>query len=128
MISRRSFLMVTGAAAATAGALGAVPAAAPTVVAPTAPSSGPDAAPSPPDLYQPGLYQINGRVRLDEPLVEIDGIANPHQITWSGGSTTLPRVAGFSSFETFDRAWRTPEIQVRGGTLEQLSVVPIVFA
>jgi hypothetical protein len=126
VISRRIFLMVSGAAAATAGALGAVPAAAQSVVAPTALRSGPDTALSEPDLYQPGLYQINGRVRLNEPLVEIDGIANTHQITWSGSNST-PRVAGFSSFETFDRAWRMPDIQVRGGTLEQLSVVPIVF-
>src|SRR5215468_2402724 len=48
VISRRSFLMVTGAAAATAGALGAVPAAAQTVVAPTAPD---------PKLREPDLYQ-----------------------------------------------------------------------
>jgi hypothetical protein len=36
-------------------------------------------------------------------------------------------VTGFSSFETFDQPWRMPDIQVRGGTLEAVSVVPVLF-
>jgi hypothetical protein len=73
----------------------------------------------------PGTYQITGRVRLYEPLVEIDGITNAQQISWSDlGNSTSP-VAGFSSFEHFDAPWKMPDIRVRGGQLEGLAVVPI---
>jgi len=118
-VKRRNVLKLTGMVA-TAGAVGVLGRG---VVLrlprQAAPSEGP--------LQAPGLYQISGRVRLDEPLVEISGITNAQQITWSGASGPLPRVAGFSSFENFDRPWRMPEIQVRGGTLEAVSVVPVHF-
>jgi len=79
-------------------------------------------------LQAPGLYQITGRVRLEAPRVAITGITNAQQITWSGLGTAVPPVAGFSSFELFDRPWRMPDIQVRGGTLESMSVLPVHFA
>ena len=122
MMNRRIFLKLTGLAAASASALGVVPAAAQTGNESPLPYRVPDTA-----LREPGLYQISGQVRLDAPLVEIDGIANAQQISWSGASMAAPRVAGFSSFETFDRQWRMPDVQIRGGTLEKLWVVPIVF-
>jgi hypothetical protein len=118
-MNRRMFLKLTGVAAATAGALEVVPAVAQTVdqlgERPAADGA----------LRAPGLYQITGRVRLDAPFVEIGGIANAQQIRWSDPGGGMPPVTGFSSFETFDRPWRLPEIQVRGGTLEAVSVVPV---
>jgi hypothetical protein len=122
IMDRRMFLKLTGLAAATAGALEVLPAAAQTAVDWPRAWAASDGA-----LQEPGLYQITGRVRLEQPLVEIGGITNAQQITWSGPSGGIPPVAGFSSFETFDRPWRMPEIQVRGGTLEALSVVPVHF-
>jgi hypothetical protein len=119
-MDRRMFLRLTGLAAATAGAFEVLPAAAQTSVDPPREPPTSDGA-----LREPGLYQITGRVRLDEPFVEIGGITNAQQITWSGLGGAIPPVAGFSSFETFDRPWRMPDIQVRGGTLEALSVVPV---
>jgi hypothetical protein len=121
-MDRRLFLRLTGLAAATAGALKVLPAAAQTSV--DWPREGPSSVGA---LQEPGVYKITGRVRLDEPLVEISGINNAQQITWSGAGGAIPAAAGFSSFETFDRPWRMPDIQVRGGTLETVSVVPVYF-
>jgi hypothetical protein len=121
-MDRRMFLRLTGLAAATAGALEVLPAAARASVELPRQRATPDGV-----LQEPGLYQITGRVRLEEPLVEIGGITNAQQITWSGVRDAIPPVAGFSSFETFDRPWRMPDIKVRGGTLEAVSVVPVQF-
>jgi hypothetical protein len=79
-----------------------------------------------PELQPPGTYEVSGQVRLLEPQVEITGITNAQQISWSAGSLSTP-VAGFTSFEYFDRPWRMPEIQVRGGKLEALTVRPVDF-
>ena len=121
MIDRRFFLRLTGLAVA-ASALEALPLRAqsdahdaPAVDAPAS------------ILQAPGTYQISGRVRLDEPLVEISGITNAQQISWSAGSLRSP-VASFTSFEQFDQPWQMPEIRVRGGQLETLTVVPLHFA
>ena len=124
MIDRRFFLKLTGFAVA-ASALGALPASAQgdaddapggaaVLEAPTA------------VLQAPGMYQISGRVRLDEPVVEISGITNAQQISWSAGSLRSP-VASFTSFEEFEQPWRMPGIRVRGGQLEALTVVPLDF-
>jgi hypothetical protein len=121
-MDRRMFLKLTGLAAATAGALEVLPAAAQTGVDLPRERPTTDGV-----VWEPGLYQITGRVRLDEPVVEIGGITNAQQITWSGPGGAVPPVAGFSSFETFDRPWRMPVIQVRGGTLEAVSVLPVHF-
>jgi hypothetical protein len=121
-MDRRMFLKLTGLAAAAASALEVVPGAAQTI------QDRPNQRPTADDAFQqPGLYQITGRVRLDEPIVEISGITNAQQIAWSGLGGAAPPVTGFSSFETFDRPWRMPDIQVRGGTLEAVSVVPVLF-
>jgi hypothetical protein len=116
MMDRRFFLRLTGIVAATA-ALDAVPMAA------QAQAGQPPSRELP--VYAPGTYQITGRVRLDEPLVEISGITNAQQISWSGLDTTRAPLAGFTSFEYFDKPWSTPEIRVRGGRLESLEVVPV---
>jgi hypothetical protein len=79
-----------------------------------------------PELQPPGTYELSGRVRLLEPLVEISGITNAQQISWSAGSLSTP-VTGFTSFEHFDRPWQMPEIRVRGGKLEALTVRPVDF-
>lgn len=73
----------------------------------------------------PGLYQITGRVRLHQPVVEISGITNAQQISWAG---TSPSVASFSSFEEFHSPWPMPRITVTGGQLEAVSVVPVDFS
>ena len=116
-MDRRLFLKLTGCAAA-AGAFEVLPAAAQSVAPPVAQ----------PGWQAPGTYQITGRVRLEAPLVEIRGVTNAQQISWSDAGRTAAPVAGFTSFEHFDRPWRMPEIQVRGGRLETVSVVPIDFA
>jgi hypothetical protein len=119
MMDRRFFLRLTGIVAA-AAALDAVPVAARAQAGQSPSRELP--------VYAPGSYQITGRVRLDEPLVEISGITNAQQISWSGLGTTRPPVAGFTSFEYFDKPWSTPTIQVRGGQLESLEVVPFEIA
>jgi hypothetical protein len=124
MIDRRFFLKLTGFAVA-ASALQVRPIAAQSDVddAPSA-SAGQDVPAS--SMRAPGAYQISGRVRLHEPLVEISGITNAQQISWSVGSIVSP-VASFTSFEQFDQPWQMPEIRVRGGQLEALSVLPLDF-
>jgi hypothetical protein len=117
MLDRRVFLKVTAALAA-ASALDTVPA--------FAQADGGQAVPLTAPMQPPGMYQISGRVRLQDPFVEISGITNAHQISWSPGSLSEP-VATFTSFEEFDRPWRLPSVQVRGGQLESLAVVPINF-
>jgi hypothetical protein len=76
-------------------------------------------------MQTPGTYQITGRVRLEQPLVEITGITNAQQISWSRVGTTTPPTAGFTTYERFDRPWSVPDIRVRGGRLEALAVVPM---
>lgn len=132
-MDRRGFLKLTGLIAA-ASALDVVP-----VAAATARSHAPLAEPvrdlgmatastvTRLAIREPGLYQVSGLVRLEAPLVEIGGIANAQQISWSGAEGAEPRVASFVSFEQVDRWGAVPSISVQGGRLESLSVVPIVF-
>ena len=114
MIDRRFFLKLTGFVAA-ASAFRALP------VAAQGRADGVAALPIE-DLQAPGAYQFTGRVTLHEPVVEISGITNAQQISWSGSGASS---AGFTSFEYFDRPWRMPEVSVRGGRLESLAVVPV---
>lgn len=76
-------------------------------------------------VREPGTYRISGLVRLQEPLVEISGITNTQWISWSDVEGPELPVAGFTTFEHFDRAGMTPDIRVRGGRLEALAVVPV---
>jgi hypothetical protein len=108
-MDRRLFLKVTGLVAA-ANALNVLPVAAQS---------------SPAEMLAPGAYQITGRVRLQDPLVEISGITNAQQISWSAGA---PQVASFSSFEYFDKPWTKQTVRVRGGQLEELAVAPVYLA
>ncbi len=76
-------------------------------------------------IREPGTYRISGLVRLEEPLVEISGITNAQRISWSDvGGTELP-LAGFTTFEHFDRPGIAPDIRVLGGRLEALAAVPV---
>jgi hypothetical protein len=133
MMDRRVFLKLTGLVAA-ASALEAFPVAAatgPLHVTTAEPFRDVKIATASPALRlavsEPGTYRISGIVHLDEPLVEISGIANAQQISWSATDEAQPRVASFVSFEELTDPGLTPEIQVRGGRLESLSVVPIDF-
>ena len=76
-------------------------------------------------VQEPGTYRISGRVRLQEPLVEISGITHPQTITWSGAEGSKRPVASFTTFERFDRPGMTPAIHVRGGRLEALAILPV---
>lgn len=112
-MDRRLFLKLTAFVAA-AGALPASRVAAQTA---EALDTG-----TPVGLQPPGMYQITGRVSLEAPVVEITGITNAQQISWAGGQAP---VAGFSSFEVFDRPWQMADISVRGGKLQALAVTPM---
>jgi hypothetical protein len=78
-------------------------------------------------VREPGSYRIDGVVRLDAPLVEISGITNSQQISWPGAAGTEGMLVSFSSFETYATSGLTPEIQVRGGRLESVSIVPVEY-
>jgi hypothetical protein len=78
-------------------------------------------------VREAGTYQISGTVRLDAPVVEISGITNAQQISWSGAGGSASPLASFSSFETYASSGMTPEIQVRGGRLESISIVPVDY-
>ena len=76
-------------------------------------------------LSGPGEYRVSGLVRLEAPTVEISGIANSQQMSWSGvGSQVVP----FTSIETYDGTGPAPAITVAGGQLESLTVTPIHFS
>ena len=124
MIERRFFLKLTGCLVA-GSALDALPVLA-RACADDAPGAAAVVQAPTPILQAPGTYRISGQVRLHEPLVEISGITNAQQISWSAGAIRSP-VASFTSFEHFDQAWQMPEIRVRGGQLEALTVVPLDF-
>jgi hypothetical protein len=108
-MDRRIFLKLSAFAAA-AGAFEVLPVAAQS---------------APPALQAPGTYQISGRVRLHEPVVEISGVTNAQQISWSKMDGMNPPVAGFTSFEYFDKPWSMPRIRVRGGQLEEVAAVRV---
>ena len=78
-------------------------------------------------IDEPGLYQVAGLVRLEAPLVEISGIANAQQISWSGAEGAESRLASFVSFEQYDGSGTAPDVRVRGGRLESLTVAPVIF-
>jgi hypothetical protein len=124
-MERRLFLKLTGLAAA-AGAFEVLPVAAQGVYGLGSETQLEAASPQP-ALQAPGTYQITGRVRLQEPVVEISGITNAQQISWSRVGGTRQPVAGFSSFEVFDKPWSMPEIRVLGGQLEAVTVVPVLI-
>lgn len=73
-------------------------------------------------VLEAGSYQVSGYVRLEAPLVEISGITNSQQISWSGASGSEGPLVSFSSFETFTGPGLTPEIKVLGGRLESVSM------
>ena len=120
MMDRRFFLKLTGFVTV-ASALEALPVGAQGRSDDAPRVAGLDSATQP--VLPPGTYQFSGRVRLKEPLVEISGITNAQQISWSRG--LAPPMASFTTFEYFDQPWQMPEIRVRGGQLDALAVVPI---
>jgi hypothetical protein len=129
MMDRRVFLKLTGVVAA-ASALDALPVAASSYQHIGSAERADDlvAASAPVQrlaIREPGTYRISGLVRLQEPLVEISGIANSQRISWSQVNASEQPVASFSSFEFFDRPGMSPNILVRGGQLESLAVVPV---
>jgi hypothetical protein len=137
MMDRRRFLIESGVklagVAAAAHAFQALPAAAagPSHSGPSQPVRDLGAATRPSvarlRVREAGTYQISGVVRLDASVVEISGITNAQQISWSGALGPGRPVASFTSFEQYTGAGLTPEIQVRGGHLESLSIVPMDY-
>jgi hypothetical protein len=75
-------------------------------------------------VHEPGTYQIYGQVRLQDPWVEISGIGHTQWISWSGIDGAEQPVTSFTAFEQFDRPGMTT-IQVRGGQLEAVDIVPM---
>jgi hypothetical protein len=126
-IDRRFLLKLAGAVAA-AGAIGiGAPRAAVRNLKQDAIDTARPSTQVEPVLLPPGMYQFSGTVRLQAPVVEISGISNVHQISWSPGALRSP-MANFSSFEHFGQPWQMPTIRVQGGELEALAVVPLSFA
>jgi hypothetical protein len=119
MLDRRIFLKLTGYLAASSALIGL-----PVATRESAAGEAPVIATQ--SLRAAGTYQISGRVRLQEQRVEISGISNTQQISRSPGSLTSS-LASFTSFEHFDQPWQMPEIHVRGGQLEALTVLPLDF-
>src|SRR5262245_43880393 len=133
MMDRRVFLKLTGLAVA-AGALGALPGAA--VAAPLDPAltasvrdlvAAPRLTVTRLAMREAGEYRVSGTIRLEAPTVEIAGIANSQQISWSGAAGQPPMVVSFTSFESYDGRGLAPEISVLGGRLALLTVTPIVW-
>lgn len=79
------------------------------------------------NIRTPGIYLISGTVRLDAAHVEIGGIANTKTISWAGMSGQAAPVTSFLTYEQFDGPGLTPDIQVRGGRIESLSITPVDF-
>lgn len=75
-----------------------------------------------------GTYRISGRVRMQESLVEIGGIANAKQISRSLQAGAPLPVVEFSSMESFATPGPTGGVTVRGGFLEALTATPIDVA
>jgi hypothetical protein len=130
MMDRRLFLKLTGLVAA-AGALEALPVAAERRPGAVLAEQADDLklAPAPDStrllIREPGIYRISGRVQLEEPLVEISGIGETQWISWSDAEGPERPVAGFTTFERFERPGMTPTIRVRGGRLETVAAVPV---
>jgi len=78
-------------------------------------------------VHEAGSYLISGFVRLDSPQVEISGISNSQQISWSGAGGSESPLASFRSYETFTGPGLTPEIRVEGGQLESVSLTRIEY-
>ena len=78
-------------------------------------------------IGEAGTYRISGLVRLLEPQVEISGIAHTQWISWSEAGSPVGATASFTTYEQFDGPGMTPAISVRGGQLEDMTVVPIDF-
>jgi len=129
-MDRRVFLKLTGFVAA-ASAFDALPVAAAEMSASAEPvrDLGTASRPSVARLrvHEAGMHQISGTVRLDAPLVEISGITNSQQISWSGATGSDGMLVSFSSYETYAGPGLTPEIKVLGGRLESVSIVPVDY-
>ena len=135
-MDRRRFLKQTGLTLTTliaASALDAVPVAAATPASTAAAEPVRDLMTAPRltvtrlAMREAGEYRVSGTIRFESPTVEIGGIANSQQITWSGAAGQLAMVASFTSYETYDGRDLAPAITVRGGRLESLSVVPVDY-
>jgi hypothetical protein len=132
MMDRRVFLKLTGLVAA-ASALEALPVAAArrpdAALAEGAFARAPASASSGTRLTvrEPGTYRITGLVRLVEPRAEIRGITHPQSISWSNLQGSEHPVAGFTTFEHFERPGTTPAIHIYGGHLEAIAIQPVDF-
>jgi hypothetical protein len=128
MMKRRTFLKLTGIAMARQALGAATLAGSPTASfgVPTA-----SAAVLPPitssrrlTITEPGDYQISGFVRLQSPSVQISGITNSQQISWSTEGPSP--VVSFTSLESYVRGGASSEIQVLGGQIESVTITPVM--
>jgi len=132
MMERRVFLKLTGLLAA-ASAFDALPVSAAGLAEAVPAEASHDLVPASRPavarlrIGEAGSYQITGTVRLDAPQVEISGITNSQQISWSGAEGAERPLATFTSFEQFGGPGLTPEIQVSGGRIESLSIVRLDY-
>jgi hypothetical protein len=110
-MNRRTFLKVTGLVAV-------APVAEPFVR--LVPAELPGDAPL--RIQEPGMYRLSGVVRLQATVVEISGISNRQRITWSDRDSSEPHTASFVSYERYDEPGMLPDVRVRGGRLEALSL------
>ena len=128
MLKRRTFIKLTGIAMAGQALGAATIAGSPTASFGVRSAS---AAVLPPvtssrrlTIAEPGEYQISGFVRLQAPTVQIKGITNSQQITWSNDGPAP--LVGFTSLESYTRAGATSTIQVLGGQIESVNVTPML--
>jgi hypothetical protein len=128
MLKRRTFLKVTGIAMA-GQALGAATIAGSPMTSFGVPSASaavlPEALSSQRlTISEPGDYEISGFVRLQAPSVQITGISNSQQISWSNDGPA-PLVS-FTSMESYTRSGAVSTIQVLGGQIESVKIKPMV--
>ena len=132
-MNRRAFLQLAGLVAA-ASALDTLPAAASGRASATSAEiargvgSGASPVVTRLSVTEPGLYQVSGRVRLQESLVQIGGITNSQTISWAANARTSAQMASFTSFEQVGAAGQLPAIEIVGGVLEDVSVMRLDLA
>jgi hypothetical protein len=132
MMKRRTFLKLTGIAMAGQSLGAASLAGSPVASFGAVPSV--EAAALPPitsmmriNIAEQGVYQISGYVRLQAPVVEIGGISNSQQISWSNIQGPAPLVS-FTSMETFSQAGSASEVHVLGGQIESVTATPVLLS
>lgn len=129
MLKRRTFLKLTGIAAAgqALGAASLVGSHAALGGTPSVSAAGlsPVSSTMRLRLTEPGTYLVSGQVRIMAPTVEIAGITNAQQLSWSGIAPSEMPLASFSSYEMITSPNALSEVRVVGGKIESLTATPV---